>query len=293
MNIKSSDVVLEVGSGNNPNPQSDILCDRYLHDNGERAGEFGIVIDRPFVVADGYHLPFADKTFNYVICSHILEHMEDPKAFVKEIERVGKRGYIEVPSALSERIFGWDFHHWYCSLEHETLVFRKKTQGEQFGGFFHRLIAQTIWFRRFFENYENEMYIKYEWDGHINLRVERHEPNASWIRTLDARAWKILLNAKPDRISDIRFFSGWMAGRVQRKIRKVFRMLEWNIQKRLFPIRSITTLVSFLRCPICHHILETNDTKSSMHCIHCHHKYPIKLNTIPVLLSEKQIQQGY
>ena len=78
MNIRATDLVLEIGSGNNPNPRSDILCDRYIHDNNQRAGEFAAVIDRPLVVADGYRLPFKDKTFDYVICSHILEHMEGP-----------------------------------------------------------------------------------------------------------------------------------------------------------------------------------------------------------------------
>ena len=38
MNIRATDLVLEIGSGNNPNPRSDILCDRYIHDNNQRAG---------------------------------------------------------------------------------------------------------------------------------------------------------------------------------------------------------------------------------------------------------------
>ncbi len=87
MNIHPSDLVLEVGSGNNPNPRSDILVDRYLYDNGQRAGGFRIVVDRPFIIADGYKLPFKDKTFDYVICSHILEHMEDPEKFIAALRK--------------------------------------------------------------------------------------------------------------------------------------------------------------------------------------------------------------
>jgi uncharacterized protein YbaR (Trm112 family)/SAM-dependent methyltransferase len=284
MNIKSSDNVLEIGSGNNPNPRSDILCDRYLSDNGERAGKSGIVIDRPFVIADGYHLPFGDKAFDYIICSHVLEHIDDPKAFIAEIERVGIRGYIEVPSALSERIFGWDFHHWYCTLESGQLIFQKKTQGEQFGGFFHRLIAHTIWFRRFFEDHEKDMYVKYEWNDHVNIRVDQSEPNASWIRTLDAKAWKILLNAKPDRISDIRFYSGWMIRRVKRKLYKTLRICWWKIQSNIFPGSVRSKLIDVLRCPKCRTILRSNKVNSSVRCMDCKQSYPCINSVIPVLL---------
>lgn len=36
MNIGSKDTVLETGSGHNPDPRSDILCDKYLEDNTQR-----------------------------------------------------------------------------------------------------------------------------------------------------------------------------------------------------------------------------------------------------------------
>jgi len=38
MNIGSKDIVLEIGSGHNPDPRSDILCDKYLEDNTQRRG---------------------------------------------------------------------------------------------------------------------------------------------------------------------------------------------------------------------------------------------------------------
>jgi uncharacterized protein YbaR (Trm112 family)/SAM-dependent methyltransferase len=291
MKIISSDVVLEVGSGNNPNPRSDILCDRYLHDNSERAGEFGIVIDRPLVIADGYHLPFADNAFDYVICSHILEHMKDPKSFLAEVERVGKRGYIEVPSAVSERIFGWDFHHWYCTFEKGTLVLRKKLEGEQFKGFFHRLIAQTVWFRRFFEDHENKMYVRYEWNGHITIRVNQQVPSDSWVNALDKQAWMLLVHAKPNILLDIQFYCLWMAKRVQRKFRKLFRIFWWTMQDYINSKKILTTLISMLRCPVCRNIVQTNRANTSLHCSHCHRIYPIEKRTIPILLSKTQIQQ--
>ncbi|HUD19664.1 MAG TPA: methyltransferase domain-containing protein [Patescibacteria group bacterium] len=293
MNIKPTDIVLEIGSGNNPNPRSDILCDRYLSDDGERAGEFSIVIDRSMVVADGYHLPFDDKAFDYVICSHILEHMDDPKRFIAEVVRVAKSGYIEVPSALSERVFGWNFHHWYCSVESGVLMLRRKTEGEQFKGFFHRLIAQTIWFRRFFEKYEHEMYVRYEWNGSVNLCVDTHEASKTWVENLDRSAWKLLQQAKPDFIPDATFYIYWMMRRVKRKCIKTLRLLLWNVQINVAPSRIIARLLTILRCPLCfaNPLIYVNGT--NVKCSNCGNHFPVTNKTIPVLLSKKQITQGY
>jgi len=98
LNIKPGDLVLEIGSGNRPRGRSDILCDKYTEDNYERAGGQALVVDkRPFVIADGLALPFKDKSFNYVITSHILELVEDPVRFIRELTRVARSGYIENP----------------------------------------------------------------------------------------------------------------------------------------------------------------------------------------------------
>jgi len=44
------------------------------------------------VVADSFHLPFADSSFDCVIASEIIEHVVDPAAFIKEVFRVVSRG---------------------------------------------------------------------------------------------------------------------------------------------------------------------------------------------------------
>ena len=100
MNIRSDDFVLEIGSGHNPKARSDVLCDKFIGDDEQRGG--AIVTDRPMVEADGQFLPFADRVFDYVICSHVLEHVEDPRQFISELTRVAYRGYIETPSEIGE-----------------------------------------------------------------------------------------------------------------------------------------------------------------------------------------------
>ena len=40
----------------------------------------------------GQFLPFSDKAFDYVICSHVLEHVEDPDLLISELMRVSNTG---------------------------------------------------------------------------------------------------------------------------------------------------------------------------------------------------------
>lgn len=46
---------------------------------------------------DGYQLPFGDKSFDLVILSHVLEHVEHERLLLREIHRVTKHLVIEVP----------------------------------------------------------------------------------------------------------------------------------------------------------------------------------------------------
>ena len=49
-------------------------------------------------------LPFKDKEFDYVIASHVVEHVEDFEFFLKELERISNKGYIELPSRLGDNL---------------------------------------------------------------------------------------------------------------------------------------------------------------------------------------------
>ncbi len=78
-------------------------------------------------------LPFKDKEFDYVILSHVLEHVPEPFHLKKEIERIGKAGYIELPTKLNDNmVFGCDEevlgHKWWFEFDDDNnkLVFAKK-----------------------------------------------------------------------------------------------------------------------------------------------------------------------
>jgi len=49
------------------------------------------------VVDDIYHLPFSRNQFEHTLCSHTIEHVEDPAAFYAELQRVSKHVTLVVP----------------------------------------------------------------------------------------------------------------------------------------------------------------------------------------------------
>jgi SAM-dependent methyltransferase len=78
--------------------------------------------------------PFPDKHFDFVICSHTLEDVRDPLAVCEEIVRVGKRGYIEVPSRAFEstrgieqsNLAGLSHHRWLIEIGERRIDFYPK-----------------------------------------------------------------------------------------------------------------------------------------------------------------------
>lgn len=122
-------LVLDVGSGDKPHWRADVLLDRYIGDDhgGQRSGASAARIDRPLFAANAENMPFADQVFDYVICSHVLEHVEHPDAVIAEMARVGKAGYIEVPEAASAKIVDFPSHLWWITLDDDVLVFTAKS----------------------------------------------------------------------------------------------------------------------------------------------------------------------
>lgn len=79
-----------------------------------------------------FRLPFADKSFDLVICGHTVEDLADPSALLNEMQRVGRAGFIECPSRLSEQTIGLrdretrqpghPHHHWIVEEQNDDLV---------------------------------------------------------------------------------------------------------------------------------------------------------------------------
>jgi len=73
--------------------------------SGVRAIEArGLPSLREVHVFDGYSAPYPDKRFDLAIASHVLEHVEHERLFLRELKRVASLVFIEVPLEDTLRI---------------------------------------------------------------------------------------------------------------------------------------------------------------------------------------------
>ena len=241
MNIRLDDFVLEIGSGHNPKTRSDILCDKFINDDLQRGGS--IVADRPLVEADGQYLPFADASFDYVICSHILEHVENPELLISELTRVASAGYIETPSEIAERLYGWPYHNWLVNLVNDRLVIQKKAVKGQFGQLFHALAAHDKNFARFHVTHHKLFLVQYEWTGKIDYAILPPETS-----TLDLESRKTIAGML-DEADHTSFWRRWAPIVKSRVPRNLVSKAKSVFAKRRRS--SAETLKDILVCPLC------------------------------------------
>ncbi len=279
MNIRADDFVLEIGSGHNPKTRSDVLCDKFIEDDEQRGGK--IITDRPIIEADGQFLPFIDNAFDYVICSHVLEHVEDPKQLIAELTRVANRGYIETPSEIGERIYGWHYHKWVVNLIDNRLILQKNDTSPQFGQLFHTLAVKDKYWKRFHITHHNLFLVQYEWKGKIDYEIlpEQKSPLdlecpetlekfiAAGRETSAQSQWLPLLKSAVPRsiVSRAKSILAQLAS--QNLLSKVAKR---NRQKK--------TLQEILVCPQCKS--EIIQKEQSFYCKTCEQRYPI-INGIP------------
>ena len=113
--IPKDSFVLDLGSGDKPFWRADVFIDDVIMDNSQRAGNIPVTKVGIFVDANANNLPFDDETFDFVYCSHLLEHVENPNIVINEILRVTKSsggGYIECPSGIADLIDPFHGHLW-------------------------------------------------------------------------------------------------------------------------------------------------------------------------------------
>ena len=148
--VARSELTLEIGGGHNPAPAADVVVDKFLFDNSQRAGS--LRCDRPLVIGDGESLPFRDKAFARTVGRQVMEHMDDVQRFFQELMRVSSGGYLASPSYLRELVFWWPYHHWLFTREKDVLVCAPKSgQRPLAGQLFHYLARQEHHGERFAE----------------------------------------------------------------------------------------------------------------------------------------------
>src|SRR6266853_536925 len=116
--IRRTDRVLEVGPGAYPHPRSDVLLERKFTHEEEAYAQRGYAAaskkTKNVIYYEGNRFPFGDNEFDYVICSHVLEHIpaEELEGFISELQRVAPKGFLEYPTVFYELVNFQPVHLW-------------------------------------------------------------------------------------------------------------------------------------------------------------------------------------
>lgn len=255
--IEGSALVLDVGAGGNPYPRADVLLDRLTGDE-HRCGE-SMMIDRPVVFGDASRMPFKDKAFDFVIASHILEHMAEPEVFLKELQRVGKAGYIETPNAIFERLNPYHIHCLEVIEKDGVLRIHKKRQGveDPFLGTKSMLADESPWGKHMFDN-PQDFHVRYLWNSEIKFEIENPEVSCTWIEKINAESE--VGQVKSSYLTDESGWRSWGLAMLNR----------WHIRKRNKRLKSLD-LLSILACPACGGSLQENE--EVLGCQGCNAQY--------------------
>jgi SAM-dependent methyltransferase len=253
LGIQPDDLVLEIGSGANPHYRSDVIVDKYLG-NTHRYSD--LVIDRPFVLADGTRLPFADDAFDYVILFHVLEHVQEPAKFLEEVMRVGKAGYIETPNAIFERLIPYDVH---ClevmDVNHRLYIYQKPTQRHDVYFSELNLITRHPGWRKLFYSNPSLFHVCHQWKDKIGYQI----CNPSTV------PFSVETDSQTAPEEHPRFSIRSLALNILRFLRKFGRR------------HKILDIHSMLHCPTCK--LRLQITSDAAKCNTCGHAF--RLRSIP------------
>ncbi|MDX2470599.1 MAG: class I SAM-dependent methyltransferase [SAR324 cluster bacterium] len=178
ISITEGDRVLEVGPGGSPYFRADVLLEK-VFDGKEAHVQRGLApelkTNKEVIFYETKEFPFNDNEFDYVICSHVLEHIpsEDFAFFTSELQRVAKRGYIEFPTFYYDYIYSFDKHVTMTFYRDETIYFMgKETMGLELfrpvQEFFYTTASQGyVSLTRELKEY---YFQGFEWDSEIKVK---------------------------------------------------------------------------------------------------------------------------
>ena len=116
--------ILDIGCGYRANKYASVIADIKDFSKFYKEKKFVLIKEKKF--------PFKDKEFDFVVASHVIEHVEDFEFFIKELERISTKGYIELPTRLGDNlVFEYKNDHiWWFSYDDITnkLICSKKNQ---------------------------------------------------------------------------------------------------------------------------------------------------------------------
>ena len=152
--------ILDIGCGYTAHKNANVVCD--IQDFSD------FYNDKKFVKLSDKVLPFKDKEFDFVISSHVIEHVTDVDFFIKELERISNKGYIELPTILEDNLVfeNKKDHLWHTEFDdvENQLVISKKIQ------FLEPLLTVSS-IKKLSKYFRQSLILELYWENSINFRM--------------------------------------------------------------------------------------------------------------------------
>ena len=159
--------ILDIGCGYNANKYANVICDVQDLSNHYQ--------DKRFVKLNEKKLPFKDKEFDFVVASHVMEHIKDVEFFIKELERVSKKGYIELPTMLEDNLVfeNKKDHLWHMDFDdvENKLLISKKIQ------YFEPILTVST-IKKLDEIFRKSLILELFWEDTIDYKINGNINNS-------------------------------------------------------------------------------------------------------------------
>ena len=177
--------ILDIGCGYRAHPYASVIADVQDLSNHYEG--------KKFIKINEKKLPFKDKEFDFVITSHVIEHVEDFKFFLSELERISSKGYIELPSRLGDNLVfeNKKDHIWWFKYDDDN----NKIIGSKKNQLLEPFI--TVSTAKYFEEiFRESLVIEIIWEGKIDYIIDDNIRQENYKKTSFLRLIKKYITKK-------------------------------------------------------------------------------------------------
>jgi SAM-dependent methyltransferase len=153
--------ILDIGCGYRANKYASVIAD--VLDLSDFYKE------KRFIKINEKRLPFKDKEFDFVIASHVIEHVEDFEFFLKELERISTKGYIELPTRLGDNLVfeNKTDHIWWFTYDDTNNLIIASKRNQLLDPFI------TVAMAKIFEKiFRESLVIELAWEERIEYKID-------------------------------------------------------------------------------------------------------------------------
>jgi len=153
--------ILDIGCGYTANKYATVISD---------VQDFkSFYKEKNFIKINDKKLPFKDKEFDFVIASHVIEHVEDFEYFIKELERISSKGYIELPTRLGDNLVfeNKKDHIWWFTYDDEKNLLLASKKNQILDPFLTVSMSE-----KFEETFRESLVMELSWQDKIDYKID-------------------------------------------------------------------------------------------------------------------------